>query len=66
MWLPLSVFALHQDIIFWHSMAGQLGEEVARLAQQFNDSQTAYRVKPVYKGDYVESLTNSVTPVSAK
>ena len=66
MWLPLSVFALPQDIIFWHSMAGQLGEEVARMAQQFNDSQTAYRVRPVYKGDYMESLTSFAAAFRAK
>lgn len=66
LWCPLSVFALQQDVIFWHSMAGQLGEEVNRLAQQFNDSQTTYRVKPIYKGDYMESLTSFAAAFRAK
>lgn len=66
MGLSLSAFAIPQDIIFWHSMAGQLGEEVAHIAQQFNDSQTAYRVKPVYKGDYMESLTSFAAAFRAK
>lgn len=57
---------LPQDIIFWHSMAGQLGEEVARLSQQFNESQMAYRVRPVYKGDYMESLTSFAAAFRAK
>lgn len=65
-WLPLPVFAVPQDIIFWHSMAGQLREEVTRLAKQFNDSQTAYRVRPVYKGDYMESLTSFAAAFRAK
>ena len=64
--LPLSVIAQTQDIILWHSMAGQLGEELERLAQEFNHSQTAYRVKPVYKGDYMESLTSFAAAFRAK
>jgi len=55
---PGLLFAAPQDIIFWHSMAGQLGQEVMQLAQQFNQSQKDYRIVPIYKGDYVESLTS--------
>lgn len=65
-WFPCSLFAAPNDIIFWHSMAGQLGEEVNRLAQQFNHSQTDYRVIPIYKGDYAESLTSFAAAFRAK
>ncbi|MDP1614272.1 MAG: extracellular solute-binding protein, partial [Methylococcales bacterium] len=65
-WFPCFLFAAPKDIIFWHSMAGQLGEEVARLTQQFNNSQTEYRVKPIYKGDYAESLTSFAAAFRAK
>ncbi len=71
--LPLSLFCLSlvanaapKEIIFWHSMAGQLGEEVVRLSNQFNASQEGYRVKPVYKGDYMESLTSFAAAFRAK
>lgn len=63
--ISLSVNAA-QEIIFWHSMAGQLGEEVARVSAQFNAAQTDYHVKPVYKGDYVESLTSFAAAFRAK
>lgn len=59
-------FAKPQEIIFWHSMAGQLGDEVNAIAEQFNLSQTDYIVKPVYKGDYIESLTSFAASFRAK
>ncbi len=65
-WFPCSLFAAPKDIIFWHSMAGQLGEEVGRLTQQFNRSQTDYRIIPTYKGDYAESLTSFAAAFRAK
>lgn len=46
------------ELVFWHSMAGSLGEEVKSLANGFNQSQTKFHIKPVYKGDYVETLTS--------
>lgn len=54
------------EIVLWHSLAGQLGSAVQSLANGFNQSQTAYRVKPVYKGDYVESLTSFAAAFRAK
>ncbi len=46
------------EIPFWHSHAGLLGEEVSYLAKGFNQSQSKFRVRPIYKGDYNECLTN--------
>lgn len=46
------------ELVFWHGMAGQLGEEVQALAHEFNQSQGNYFIKPVYKGNYVETLTS--------
>ena len=39
-------------------MAGSLGEEVKSLTQAFNQSQNKFLIKPVYKGDYIETLTS--------
>lgn len=47
-----------QTILFWHSMAGQLGDVLVQLTEQFNQRQDAYRIVPVYKGDYIESFTS--------
>ncbi|KTD13646.1 glycerol-3-phosphate-binding periplasmic protein precursor [Legionella gratiana] len=46
------------ELVFWHGMAGHLGEEVQALAQEFNQSQSKYLIKTVYKGNYVETLTS--------
>ncbi len=51
-------FAERTELIFWHGMAGHLGDEVRLLADDFNRSQKEYTVKTVYKGDYVETLTS--------
>ncbi len=46
------------EIILWHSLAGDAGSEIQALAKDFNRSQSGYRIKPIYKGDYIESLTS--------
>ncbi|MFI4919471.1 MAG: extracellular solute-binding protein [Legionellales bacterium] len=46
------------ELVFWHSMAGTIGDEVRLLVADFNRSQNEYIIKPVYKGDYVETLTS--------
>ncbi|KTD73897.1 extracellular solute-binding protein [Legionella tucsonensis] len=54
----LSVQAKRIELVFWHAMAGHLGDEVKLLADDFNQSQREYFIKPVYKGNYVETLTS--------
>lgn len=51
-------YAKPVEIVFWHSMAGQLGTKLNELVRGFNDTQTQYLIKPIYKGNYVESLTS--------
>lgn len=55
-----SSFALAEriELVFWHGMAGHLGDEVRLLADDFNHSQNEYIIKPVYKGNYIETLTS--------
>lgn len=53
-----SVLAKRIELVFWHGMAGHLGDEVRLLADDFNHSQNEFTIKPVYKGDYVETLTS--------
>ena len=45
------------EIQMWHAMAGPLGVEINHLAKAFNASQTHYTLKPIYKGNYAETLT---------
>lgn len=44
------------EIQFWHAMDMQVGEAVAELVKQFNQSQGEFEVKAVYKGKYPEVL----------
>ena len=53
------------EIIWWHSMGGQLGEWVNGLAKGFNDSQKDYKVTPVFKGSYPESFAAAIAAFRA-
>lgn len=49
------------ELQFWHALDGPNGELVTRIAETFNASQTAYRVVPVYKGTYAETISSGIT-----
>ncbi|HEX7388238.1 MAG TPA: sn-glycerol-3-phosphate ABC transporter substrate-binding protein UgpB [Castellaniella sp.] len=53
------------DITFWHSMEGPLGERVAKIAQDFNASQSDYVVHAIYKGNYGESMNAGIAAFRA-
>ena len=48
------------EISWWHAMAGELGRQVERLADDFNASQSDYRIVPIYKGSYTEAVTAAI------
>ncbi|EEP94719.1 sn-glycerol-3-phosphate-binding periplasmic protein ugpB [Yersinia aldovae ATCC 35236] len=48
------------EIPFWHSMEGELGVEVNSLADRFNQSHSDYKIVPVYKGNYEQSLAAGI------
>jgi sn-glycerol 3-phosphate transport system substrate-binding protein len=53
------------EIQWWHSMGGALGEWVNDLAKEFNSSQKDYKVVPVFKGTYDESMTAAIAAFRA-
>ncbi len=53
------------EITWWHAMGGQLGETVNQLATDFNASQSDYKLTPVYKGSYTETLTAGIAAFRA-
>lgn len=53
------------EIQWWHSMVAVNGEWVNDLAKDFNASQKQYRVVPVFKGSYDESMTAAVAAFRA-
>ena len=60
-----SAFA-QTEIQWWHAMSGALGERVADLAKRFNAEQKEYRVVPVFKGSYDETLAAGIAAFRAK
>ena len=54
------------EIQWWHAMGGNLGETVNEIAAGFNKTQTEYKVVPVYKGSYTETLTAAIAAFRAK
>ena len=67
--LPLMVAAgsAHAvtEIQWWHSMEGALNDKVNELANKFNASQSDYKIVPVYKGQYDESLAAGIAAYRA-
>ena len=53
------------EIQWWHSMTGALGDRVNEIANGFNASQKDYKVVPVYKGTYPESMTAAIAAFRA-
>ncbi len=54
------------EIQWWHSMTGALSDQLNDIANQFNASQTDYKVVPVYKGGYAESMSAAIAAYRAK
>jgi sn-glycerol 3-phosphate transport system substrate-binding protein len=54
------------EIQWWHAMGGQLGEAVNEIAEGFNKSQKEFKVVPVYKGTYTETMTGAIAAFRAK
>lgn len=61
---PLAAQA-QTEIQWWHSMGGGLGDWVNDLAKDFNASQKDYKVVPVYKGAYDESMAGAIAAFRA-
>lgn len=48
------------EVMWWHAMSGQLGRQVEKLANDFNGTQSDFRIVPVYKGNYTETVTAAI------
>lgn len=54
------------EIQWWHAMGGVNGERVNKIANDFNATQSDFKVVPVYKGNYTETLTGAIAAFRAK
>lgn len=48
------------EIQWWFAHGGRLGEKVNEIAEGFNKSQSDYKVVPVFKGSYAETMTAGI------
>jgi sn-glycerol 3-phosphate transport system substrate-binding protein len=48
------------EIQFWHAMEAALGERVNDIATDFNHSQSDYKIVPVFKGTYDQTLAAGI------
>lgn len=48
------------EIQFWHAMEAALGERVNDIANDFNHSQSDYKIVPVFKGTYDQTLAAGI------
>lgn len=54
------------EIQWWHAMTGANNETVENVAKAFNETQSDYKVVPVFKGTYPEALNAGIAAFRAK
>lgn len=54
------------EIQWWHAMGGRNGELVNEMAEGFNATQSDFKIVPVYKGNYTETMTAAIAAFRAK
>lgn len=54
------------EIQWWHAMTGANNEVVETLSKEFNESQSDYKVVPVFKGTYPETLNAGIAAFRAQ
>ncbi len=57
--------AAQTEIQWWHAMGGANGERVDKIAADFNATQSDYKIVPVYKGNYTETMTAAIAAFRA-
>src|ERR1700720_2476163 len=55
---PASAEAI--ELQWWHAMTAINAERVNKIATDFNALQTDYKIAPVYKGSYPETMTAAI------
>src|SRR6201985_3635916 len=53
------------EIQWWHAMTGGNNDIVNRLAEEFNASQSEYKVVPTYKGSYPDTMNAGIAAFRA-
>src|SRR6478735_9971532 len=53
------------EIQWWHAMTGGNNDIVNKLAEEFNASQSDYKVVPTYKGSYADTMNAGIAAFRA-
>lgn len=54
------------ELQWWHAMTGANNEVVDQLSKDFNESQSEYKITPVFKGTYPETLNAGIAAFRSK
>jgi sn-glycerol 3-phosphate transport system substrate-binding protein len=63
--VPLAPALAVTEIQWWHAMTGGNNDIVNRLADEFNASQSDYKVVPSFKGSYADTLNAGIAAFRA-
>ncbi len=53
------------ELQWWHAMTGGNNDVIVRLAEEFNGAQKDYKVVPVYKGSYSDTMNGGIAAFRA-
>src|SRR4029077_14044696 len=53
------------EIQWWHAMSGPNNDVVVKLANDFNASQSDYKIVPAFKGQYADTLNAGISAFRA-
>src|SRR5580692_8251845 len=53
------------ELQWWHAMTSVNGDRINKIAADFNKSQSEYKVMPVFKGSYAETMTAAIAAYRA-
>lgn len=54
------------ELQWWHAMTGANNEMIEQIAKEFNESQSTFKVVPVFKGTYPETLNAGIAAFRSK
>jgi sn-glycerol 3-phosphate transport system substrate-binding protein len=63
--MPLAPALAVTEIQWWHAMVGGNNDVVVKLADEFNASQSDYKVIPSYKGGYADTMNAGIAAFRA-
>jgi sn-glycerol 3-phosphate transport system substrate-binding protein len=53
------------ELQWWHAMTAVNGDRIAKIAADFNAMQSDYKIVPVFKGSYAETMTAAIAAFRA-